>query len=117
MKESVNLYSGRITPEAEEEFSIKEHEFSDYAMHKAVCANSIAVTINVNSAPWIALYKDDAIALAKHFKLNAHDIECQEYIALQKYYAQVEEDAFDNDAKLHAEIALLNQKLLMKKVS
>ena len=58
-----------------------------------------------------------AIALAKHFKLTAHDIDCSEHKALQEHYAQIEEDSFDSDAKLHAEIAELNRKLTMKGVN
>ena len=54
--------------------NIKKHEFCDYAMHEVKSANNIAVTIDVKRAPWIALYKDDAIALAKHFNLTPDDI-------------------------------------------
>ena len=60
--------------------NIKDYEFSDYAMFKVVCANGIAVSIDTKSAPWVALYKDDAIALAKHFKLTAQDLVLVEVI-------------------------------------
>lgn len=54
--------------------SIRKHEFCDYAMYEVKSENSIAVTIDVKRAPWIALYRDDAIALAKHFKLTEDDL-------------------------------------------
>ena len=54
--------------------SIKDYEFSDYAMYKVVSANNIAVTIDTKKAPWVAFYRDDAIAMAKHFKLTANDL-------------------------------------------
>jgi len=54
--------------------NIKTHEFCDYAMYEVKSANNIAVTIDVKRSPWIALYRDDAIALCKHFKLTADDI-------------------------------------------
>jgi len=39
--------------------------------------------------------KSDAIALAKHFKVNAHDIQCSEYTELQKYCQQLEDELID----------------------
>ena len=55
--------------------SIKDYEFSAYAMYEVKSANNIAVTIDVKRAPCVALYRDDAIALAKHFKLTTDDLE------------------------------------------
>jgi len=55
------------------DYDLDEHCFLDYAVSKAQ-ANDIAVTLETNRAPWIALYRDDVIAMAKHFKLTADDL-------------------------------------------
>ena len=54
--------------------NIKDHEFQDGGINSIESANEIAVCINVDGAPWVALFPDDVIALAKHFKLTADDI-------------------------------------------
>ena len=73
--------------------------------------------IKIAGSSWVFFDKDDVIALAKHFKLNAHDIECQEHIALQNDADAIDELHFDECQDLRTKIALLNQKLLMKKVN
>ena len=53
---------------------IEDYEFQDGGINSIESANEIAVCINVDDAPWVALFPDDVIALAKHFKLTADDI-------------------------------------------
>jgi hypothetical protein len=57
-----------------EGYDLDTHEFADYAVSQAQ-KNDIAVTLDTSRAPWVAIYKGDAIALAKHFKLTREDIE------------------------------------------
>ncbi len=52
--------------------SIKEHEFSDMYMPKVLSANDVAVVLNVEDLPWLAINKEDVIALAKHFNLKEY---------------------------------------------
>lgn len=92
---------------------IESHEFKDEDVHAQIQGDEVWLVATAYSA----VNKADVIALAKHFNLNAHDIDCSEHKALQEYYAQIEEDSFDSDAKLHTEIAELNRKLTMKRVS
>lgn len=75
--------------------SIEKHEFIDYVLGSVLNADEAVVSLEVEHADWFALYKSDVIALAKHFKLNTHDIQCSEHIALQKYCAQLEDEIID----------------------
>ena len=56
-----------------EDYDLDEHVFLDFAVSEAQ-SNDIAVTLDTSRAPWIALYRDDIIAMAKHFKLTANDL-------------------------------------------
>jgi len=56
-------------------FDISEHEFSDETSHIEInSANELAVCMTATNGKWFAMYKDDAIALAKHFKLTVEDL-------------------------------------------
>ena len=68
---STELYS--IEP-AGSIMKIEDYEFQDGGINIIERANDIAVCINVYDAPWVALFPDDVIALAKHFNLTANDI-------------------------------------------
>ena len=54
--------------------NIENHEFSDMYMPKVLNANETSVCLEVKGLPWIALDKQDVIALAEHFKLTADDL-------------------------------------------
>ena len=54
--------------------SILNYEFSDMYMPKVLDANETAVYLEVEELPWVGLDKNDAIALAKHFKLTSDDL-------------------------------------------
>ena len=54
--------------------NILNYEFSDMYMPKALNANETAVCLEVEGLPWVLLYKNDVIALAKHFKLTSDDL-------------------------------------------
>ncbi len=53
---------------------IEDYEFCDLAEPKVLNANDTAVCLNTDEMPWIAIFKEDVIALAKHFKLTADDL-------------------------------------------
>ena len=55
--------------------NIEDYEFTDGGINSIESANEIAVCINVDAAAWVAIFKEDAIQLAKHFKLTADDLE------------------------------------------
>jgi len=55
------------------DYDLDEHSFSDYAVSKAQVSD-IAVTLDTSRSPWIALYRDDVIAMAMHFKLTVNDL-------------------------------------------
>ena len=54
--------------------SILNYEFSDMYMPKVLNANEVAVALNVEDLPWVAIDKNDVVALAKHFKLTSDDL-------------------------------------------
>ena len=54
--------------------SIKDHEFVDFTVGRLRSVNDTAVVIDTQLEQWVAIYKRDVIALAKHFKLTADDI-------------------------------------------
>ena len=54
--------------------SILNYEFSDMYMPKVLNANEVAVALNVEDLAWVAINKNDAVALAKHFKLTGDDL-------------------------------------------
>jgi len=101
MKESVNLFSGRITPEYA---GIEIHKFTTDDNKVSDCGDYVELTYPdyFESSGFcgsiIDLYKRDVIALAKHFKLNAHDIGCSEHIALQKYCQKLEDEIINLSA-------------------
>ena len=83
--------------------SIEDYVFSgDIYPAKVLSANEVAVVLETKDKPWMALDKGDAIALAKHFNLTAHDIECTEYKALCADLNQVDEDHFDELVEIQA---------------
>lgn len=59
----------------------------------------------------ISINKNDSIALAKHFKLTAHDIECTEYQALCADLNQVDEDYFDELVEIQAHKIKINKSI------
>ncbi len=91
--------------------SIEDYEFSgDICPPKVLNANQTAVVLET-IGKWLALDKNDAIALAKHFKLTAHDIECSEFKALQDYSNQADEDHWDECIKIQADKNKINKRL------
>lgn len=91
--------------------SIKDYKWFDVFQPVILSANSTAVTIAVNEHPRLAIGKCDAIALAKHFNLTAHDIECTEYKALCADLNQVDEDHFDELVKIQANKIKINKSI------
>lgn len=88
-----------------------DYEFMDMASPEVLSANDTAVTLNVKDLRWLALFPEDVIALAKHFKLTAHDIDCSEFKALQAYSDQADEDHFDECAKIRASVNNINKRI------
>jgi len=54
--------------------NIEEYEFSDMFAPKVLNANKTAVVLDTKDKPWVAIYKDDVIALAQHFNLTTDDL-------------------------------------------
>ena len=55
--------------------NIKEWVFGDIATKEVKNANDTAVCVGIEKGvSWIAIYKSDVIAMAKHFKLKVSDI-------------------------------------------
>lgn len=54
--------------------SIEDYEFGDFGLGKATISDGVCIVIDSEHCPWFALYKDDAIAIAKHFKLTEEDL-------------------------------------------
>ena len=54
--------------------NIEDYEFIDMAKPKVVSANEVAISLEVKHTPWVALFKDDIIAMAKHFDLTVNDL-------------------------------------------
>tara|TARA_R110002012_G_C11360340_1_gene580767 strand:+ start:251 stop:424 length:174 start_codon:yes stop_codon:yes gene_type:complete len=54
--------------------NIKDYEFVDMSNPEVISENEVAVTLGVKHTPWLALFKSDVIALAKHFKLTPEDL-------------------------------------------
>lgn len=100
--------------------SIDEHEFNDNDISIIDSTSDLSVlelAVDRDSSGFFYLEKEDAIALAKHFKLNAHDIDCSEFKALQDDSNAIDEAHFDECAKLRTQVAELNRKLTMKGVN
>jgi len=53
---------------------IEDYSFVDFSIGRVSSANEVGVAIETKRSPWVALYKNDVIALAKHFKLTADDL-------------------------------------------
>ena len=53
---------------------ILNYEFSDMYIPKVLNANETAVCLEVKELPWVAIDKNDVVALAKHFKLTGDDL-------------------------------------------
>ena len=97
--------------------SIDKHEWFDMYQPEVLSANETAVVLGSKEHAWIAIGKKDAIALAKHFNLNAHDIDCSEFKALQDDSDTIDEAHFDECVELRTQVAELNRKLTMKGVN
>ena len=83
--------------------SIENHEFTgDIRPIKVLSANQTAVVICTKNIPWLALDKNDAIALAKHFNLTAYDIDCSEFKELQIDANQADESHHDEIVSIKA---------------
>ncbi len=54
--------------------SIEKHEWFDMTV-SIKNANETAVCLDTKDIPWVGIAKNDAIALAKHFKLTSDDIQ------------------------------------------
>ncbi len=89
--------------------SIKDYEFSS-GMAKIVehCVGGLIIDIPGGVC---LLSKQDIIAMAKHFKLNAHDIECSEHKALCADLNQVDEDHFDEIVEIQANKIKINKSI------
>lgn len=94
--------------------SIENYKFSDDDMlllsnldddilHLTIRRGSIGSILELNRL--------DVIAMAKHFKLTAHDIECTEYQALCADLNQVDEDHFDELVEIQANKIKINKSI------
>ena len=54
--------------------NIKDYEFQDLSKPEVLNVNDTAVCLRTVEMPWIAIFREDVIALAKHFKLTANDL-------------------------------------------
>ncbi len=98
---------------------INEHKWLDddlRVIDSTSDLNTIEMQANDSDNGFFYIEKEDAITIAKHFKLTAHDICCGEHKALQEDANAIDEAHFYECAELRAEIALLNQKITINKV-
>jgi hypothetical protein len=94
---------------------IESHEFQDDRVKLTAHSDEY---LYFNCEGGLAFFtKSDIVAMAKAVKLNAHDIDCLEHKALQLDSDILDEMHYDECVNLRAEIALLNQRLLNKKVN
>ena len=81
--------------------SIKDYEFSD---------SEVTVELSEDGCLWLcataysSINKRDAIAIAKYFKLTSHDIDCQEFKALQTYSDSADLEHYDEVVEIQANI-------------
>lgn len=90
--------------------NIEEHKWSDIAVvlrHQ----NDTAVCLGTNKADWVGIYRLDAIAIAKHFKLTAEDINCPMLKAKQEELNEADLRHFDEIAELKSKISELEKRL------
>ncbi|MEE8288969.1 MAG: hypothetical protein V3R25_06105 [Nitrosomonadaceae bacterium] len=88
---------------------IEMHHFS-HPLYKARKGKYDTLILELPITHNIAkLHKHDVIAMAKHFKLTAHDIDCQEFKALQKYSDSADEESFDREAKIQSNVNSKNK--------
>ena len=80
--------------------SIEDHIFTGNGILGAE-SNGDAIRVFVIGSKGTTLTKLDVIAMTKHFKFNAHDVQCSEHIALQKYCQKLEDEiiAVNNTSK------------------
>lgn len=57
---------------------LENYEFIDFGIGSLRNVNDIAVCIDTENTPWMALYRDDVIALAKHFNLTNDELNNKE---------------------------------------
>jgi len=86
---------------------IEMHDFNDEDVHAQIEGDEVWIVATAYSA----LQKRDVIALAKHFKLTAYDIDCSEFKALQIDANQADEDHFDECVKIQADKIKINKRL------
>lgn len=73
--------------------SIEDYKFSDSEVGGCrIIGDEIYIDDDDYDMSAISINKHDVIALAKHFKLNAHDVQCSEHIALQKHCQELEDN-------------------------
>lgn len=92
--------------------SIEDYDFKDIMVKGVNHANKAGVNIGLRcEASSVIIYKNDAIALAKHFKLTAEDINCERVKELRDELDEADEIHFDELAACKAQIADLNNRL------
>lgn len=98
--------------------SIEDYEFIDILVDRVWHSSNNGVNIKLRSkANSVIIYRKDVIALAKHFKLTASDINCTEAKALRDELDEADSDHFDECAELRAEIARINREIEYKRMS
>ncbi len=50
------------------------HTMVDYCVG-VIKSDETTITLDTKNSDWIAMYKDDVIAMAKHFNLTSDDLE------------------------------------------
>jgi len=94
--------------------SIEDYNFSDTDLHTVEIdgyADNEYLRFMTHELNEFTRTKDDVVALAKHFKLTAYDIDCTEFKALQIDANQADEDHFDECVKIQADKIKINKRL------
>ena len=91
--------------------SIKNHKWYDTGKPKVLSINQEAICLGVKNLPWVAISKDDVIAMAKHFELTGVDIDCPVLKRKQGEIDSVDESHFDEVAELEARIKELKLRI------
>jgi hypothetical protein len=95
--------------------NIEDYEFTDIYKPKVLSLDDEAVLLDTENIPLLALFKDDVIALAKHFNVTANDLGLPSTKDLQDDLNLADEIAFDECAALRVQISDLNNKLKIRK--
>jgi len=103
--------------------NIDKHDWFDNDISHSHNSNS-EVFIDVEYDQWgghlngfskedktVMINKSDVIALAKHFNLTAHDIDCSEFKALQTDADATDEAHFDEIVQIQADKIKINKRV------